>query len=126
DVSFIFVSGYGANLKITKVTGLANVAGTALDASDMLFFNQTANSNKTVSTVIVTAAFSGATTAKTLYISSGTAYIGTNADGYQYNVYLDGVKTTVTAKNSDVSAIDGNFVNYTIDGNGIYEFGTAI
>jgi hypothetical protein len=129
DVNFIFVSGTGADLKITKVTGIAAVANSlSLNNTDMLYFNETSNTNKTIKTVVVSASYAGASASKTLFLSNSygaTAYpTGSEANSYTYSAYIDGVKTTIKA--TDASATANVFLSYTVDKDGIYTFGTPV
>jgi hypothetical protein len=129
DVNFIFVSGTGANLKVTKVTGIAAVADNlTLDNTDLLYFNETSSPNKTVTTVIVSGAYAGAVATKTLFLNNSygnTAYpTGSDSASYTYSAYIDGVKTTIKATNASATA--NVFLSYTVDKDGIYTFGAAI
>jgi hypothetical protein len=122
DVKFIFITGSGTALKVVKVTGLAAANGNTL-AGAVLFFDNSTNTNKTVNTVIIPAAYVDPSVIGTnlVYIPNQTVPTGVNAGGSIYIVYVDGVKTTISATNASVAAFDDGFAAFTISG-GIYTF----
>ncbi|MEL4106515.1 S-layer homology domain-containing protein [Oscillospiraceae bacterium WX1] len=126
NVKFIFVSGSGATLKIETVTGVAASKDNNL-TNALVYFNNTTAVNKVISTVIVPAAYtapaSSGSTAPVIYIPLGTVMTGSNANGNVFSVYIDGVKTTITAvdSNANIAAVDDGFATYTLT-NGVYDF----
>jgi hypothetical protein len=124
DVKFIFVSDSGATLKIEKITGLTPAAGNDLTGA-VVFFNNTTSTNKVISTVVVPRAYENPAVNGTnlVYIPAGTTRSGVNANGNLFTLYIDGVKTTITATNDNTSIadFDGGFATYTVT-NGVYTF----
>ncbi|NCB52225.1 MAG: S-layer homology domain-containing protein [Clostridia bacterium] len=120
DVEFIFITGSGATLKVTSLTGLEAVAGFALTTDDMLYVGVTAATNKTINTVIVARAFTGATSAANVWFPNTTA-AGVNAYGTVYTAFVNGVKTDVTVASvvGDTMVAD-RFATYTINTYGAY------
>jgi hypothetical protein len=124
NTNFIFVSGTGSDLVITKVTGVANIVGYTLDPTDMVYFNNTTSTNKTINTVIVSHVFTGASSAQVMYVAAEDP-ISTNTTSYTKNVYMDGVKTKLNFSNPSLSTYAGRFVTYTVDSDGIYTVNTV-
>jgi hypothetical protein len=143
DIQFIYVSGLGSALKITKVTGVTAAAGSILKditAADgtlhlnaMLYFDDSTSTNKSIITVIIPHEYErpSSTGTELLYLPSTDHYnsaipVSSNADGYTYKAYIDGSAISIRADRSNMTGIAGKFVNYTVNADGLYTIGSVI